>query len=137
MDHAGLIRELATNSHGQPEIVTLSLQVQNCLLRANTPVVERTIERENVWERLSAADRWALTLMFHGHINPYGQFESNLAAGGGRLILSQTHPMQITGKIVRLMRAERAMNDCIASCSSVLCVITPQIGFPITRKRHE
>jgi len=52
--------------------------LQNCLMLVNTILVERTIEREGLWERLSAADRRALTPLFHGHINPYGQFELDL-----------------------------------------------------------
>ena len=72
--------ELATNSREQQEIVTLSLQlVQNCLMLINTLLLERTIERDGFWERLSAEDLRALTPLFHGHINPYGQFTLDLA----------------------------------------------------------
>jgi TnpA family transposase len=71
--------ELATNSREQQEIVTLSLQLlHNCLMLINTILVERTIEREGLWERLSAEDLRALTLLFHGHINPYKQFALDL-----------------------------------------------------------
>jgi TnpA family transposase len=66
--------ELATNSREQQEIVTLSLQLlQNCLMLINTLLLERTIEREGLWERLSPEDLRALTPLFHGHINPDGQ----------------------------------------------------------------
>ncbi|CEF48966.1 unnamed protein product [uncultured bacterium] len=44
----------------------------------NTILVEQTIEREGLWERLSAEDLRALTPLFHGHINPYGQFAPRL-----------------------------------------------------------
>jgi TnpA family transposase len=72
--------ELATNSHEQQEIVTLSRQLlQNCLMLINTLLLEHTIAREGLWERLSAEDRRALTPLFHGHINPYGQFTLDLA----------------------------------------------------------
>jgi TnpA family transposase len=72
--------ELATNSREQQEIVTLSLQlVQNCLMLINTLLLERTIERDGFWEHLSAEDLRALTPLFHGHINPYGQFTLDLA----------------------------------------------------------
>jgi TnpA family transposase len=72
--------ELATNSREQQEIVTLSLQlVQNCLMLINTLLLERTLERDGLWERLSAEDLRALTPLFHGHINPYGQFTLDLA----------------------------------------------------------
>ena len=55
--------ELATNSREQQEIVTLTLQLlQNCLMLINTILVERTIEREGLWERLSAEDLRALPL---------------------------------------------------------------------------
>jgi TnpA family transposase len=71
--------ELATNSREQQEIVTLALQLlQNCLMLINTLLLERTIERDGFWERLSAEDRRALTPLFHGHINPYGQFTLDL-----------------------------------------------------------
>ncbi len=63
---------MATNSREQQEIVTLSLQLlQYCLMLMNTILVERTIEREGLWERLSAEDLRALTPLFHGHINLY------------------------------------------------------------------
>ena len=72
--------ELATNSREQQEVVTLSLQLlQNCLMLINTILVERTIEQEGLWGRLSAEDHRALTPLFHGHINPYGQFTLDLA----------------------------------------------------------
>jgi len=71
--------ELATNNREQQEIVTLSLRLlQNCLMLVNTLLVELTIEREGMWERLTAEDRGALTPLFHGHINPYGQFALDL-----------------------------------------------------------
>ncbi len=71
--------ELATNSREQQEVVTLSLQLlQNCLMLINTLLLEQTIEREGMWERLSAEDLRALTPLFHGHINPYGQFTLDL-----------------------------------------------------------
>jgi TnpA family transposase len=72
--------ELATNNREQQEVVTLSLQLlQNCLMLINTLLIERTIEREGMWERLTAEDLRALTPLFHGHINPYGQFALDLA----------------------------------------------------------
>jgi TnpA family transposase len=72
--------ELATNSREQQEVVTLSLQLlQNCLMLINTILVERAIERDGLCGRLNADDRRALTPLFHGHINPYGQFAIDLA----------------------------------------------------------
>ena len=65
--------ELATNSREPQEIVTLPLPwLQNCLMLINTMLLERTIEREGLWERLSPEDLRALTPLFHGHIHPYG-----------------------------------------------------------------
>lgn len=59
--------------------MTLSLQLlQNCLMLINTILVERTVEQEGLWGRLSAEDLRALTPLFHGHINPYGQFSLDL-----------------------------------------------------------
>ena len=72
--------ELAANSREQQEIVTLSLQlVQNCLMFINTILLERTIERDGFWECLSAEDLRALTPLFHGPINSYGQVTLDLA----------------------------------------------------------
>jgi len=72
--------ELATNRREQQEIVTLSLQLlQNCLMLINTLLIERTLEREDLWGRLTAADFRGLTPLFYGHINPYGQFALDLA----------------------------------------------------------
>ncbi len=71
--------ELATDRREQQAIVTLSLQLlQNCLMFLNTIVLERTIERGDLWGELSAEDRWALTPLFHGHVNPYGQLTIDL-----------------------------------------------------------
>jgi len=72
--------ELTTNHREQQEVVTLSLQLlQNCLMLINTLVVEREIEREGLWERLTAEGLRGLTPLFHGHINPYGQFALDLS----------------------------------------------------------
>jgi hypothetical protein len=35
--------------------------------------------REGLWARLTREDFRALTPLFHGHINPYGQFALDLA----------------------------------------------------------
>jgi TnpA family transposase len=71
--------ELATNSREQQEVVTLSLQLlQNSLMLINTLLVQRTIEREGLWERFSAEDRRGLSPLFHGHVNPYGLFPIDL-----------------------------------------------------------
>jgi hypothetical protein len=45
----------------------------------NTILVERAIERDGLRERLNADGRRALTPLFHGHINSYGQFATDLA----------------------------------------------------------
>jgi hypothetical protein len=58
--------ELATNSREQQEAVTLSLQLlQNCMMLISTILVERTIEDEDLWGRLSAEDFRAMTPLFH------------------------------------------------------------------------
>jgi hypothetical protein len=44
----------------------------------NTIMVERTLERHGLWERMNQEDRRALTPLFHTHINPYGVFELDL-----------------------------------------------------------
>jgi hypothetical protein len=55
----------------------------------NTILVEQTIEREGLWERLSAEDLRALTPLFHGHINPYGQFALDLDRPSHQAVLQQ------------------------------------------------
>lgn len=69
----------ATNSRAQQEMATLSLQLlQNCLMLINTILVEQTIEKHRLLERLSIEDLRALTPLFYEHINPYGLFELDL-----------------------------------------------------------
>lgn len=66
----------ATNSREHQEISTLALQLlQNCLMLINTILVERTIEKEQMINRLSVEDLRALSPLFYEHINPYGVFE--------------------------------------------------------------
>lgn len=72
--------ELATNHREQQKVVTLSLQLlQNCLMLINALLVERTIAREDMWERLTAQDLRGLTPLFHAPINPYGRFALDLS----------------------------------------------------------
>lgn len=66
----------ATNSREHQEISTLALQLlQNCLMLINTILIERTIEKEQLMNRLSIEDLRALSPLFYEHINPYGVFE--------------------------------------------------------------
>lgn len=70
---------LATNSQEQQEISMLALQLlQNCLMLINSVLVEQTVARHNLLDRLSVEDIRALTPMFYEHINPYGLFELDL-----------------------------------------------------------
>lgn len=72
--------ELTTNSREQQEVITVSLELlQNGLMLINRLLVERTIEREGMWERLTADDLRGLTPLFHRPINPYGQFALDLS----------------------------------------------------------
>ena len=52
--------------------------LQNCLMLINTILVERTIEKEQMINRLSSEDLRALSPLFYEHINPYGVFEIDL-----------------------------------------------------------
>jgi TnpA family transposase len=66
----------ATNSHEHQEISTFALQLlQNCLMLINTILVEKTIEKEKMFNRLSVEDLRAISPLFYEHINPYGVFE--------------------------------------------------------------
>ena len=44
----------------------------------NTILVEQTIERHQLLNRLSLEDLRALTPLFYEHVNPYGLFELDL-----------------------------------------------------------
>jgi hypothetical protein len=50
---------------------------KNALLRL-AHLSRGLVGREALWERLSIEDLRALTPLFHGHINPYGQFALDL-----------------------------------------------------------
>lgn len=71
------------------KVVTLSLQLlQNCLMLINALLVERTIAREDMWERLTAQDLRGLTPLFHAPINPLWTICARSLAvlvSGGRL----------------------------------------------------
>jgi TnpA family transposase len=68
-----------TNSREQQEISALCLQLlQNCLMLINTILVEQTIERHELMERLSVEDLRALSPLFYEHVNPYGIFELDM-----------------------------------------------------------
>ncbi|MGH9455123.1 MAG: Tn3 family transposase [Terriglobia bacterium] len=72
--------ELTTNSREEQELTVLSLQLlQNCLMLINTILVERTIDRQNLWNRLKPEDFRGITPLFYSHINPYGTFELDLS----------------------------------------------------------
>jgi Tn3 transposase DDE domain len=44
----------------------------------NTILVEQTIERHELMERLSVEDLRALSPLFYEHVNPYGIFELDM-----------------------------------------------------------
>lgn len=72
--------ELTTNSREEQELRVLSLQLlQNCLMLINTILVERTIERQKLWRRLTREDFRGITPLFYSHINPYGTFDLDLS----------------------------------------------------------
>jgi len=43
----------------------------------NTILVERTLDKHRLWDRLKREDLRALTPLFHTHINPYGVWSEN------------------------------------------------------------
>jgi uncharacterized membrane protein len=49
---------------GRPVFIAVAAALQNCLMLINTILVERTIERESLWERLSIEDLRVLTPLF-------------------------------------------------------------------------
>jgi hypothetical protein len=44
----------------------------------NTLLVERTLDKHGLWDRLNFEDLRVLTPLFHTHINPYGVFQLDL-----------------------------------------------------------
>jgi len=71
--------ELATNNREDQEITVLSLQLlQNCMMLINTILVQRILEDDALFSRLTPADLRGLTPLFYGHINPYGLFYLDL-----------------------------------------------------------
>lgn len=58
----------------------LSLQLlQNYLISINTLLIEQIVEREGMRERFRAEDLRGMLPLFHGHINPFGQFALELS----------------------------------------------------------
>jgi hypothetical protein len=47
----------------------------------NAILIQRTIERQELWAQLKPEDFRALTPLFYGHLNPYGLFELDLEGG--------------------------------------------------------
>ncbi len=57
-----------------------SLQLlQNCLMPINTILVERTVERQKLWNQSKPEDFRGITPLFYSHINPYGRFGLDLS----------------------------------------------------------
>lgn len=52
--------------------------MQNCLMLINRSLVKQTIEREDGMGALQCQAVRAPKPLFHGHINPYGQFAPDL-----------------------------------------------------------
>ena len=65
-------RFVILDSGEKPELL------QNCLMLINTILIERTIERQELWAQLKPEDFRALTPLFFGHLNPYSLFELDL-----------------------------------------------------------
>jgi hypothetical protein len=66
-----------------------------------TILLERTIEQQGLWERLSAEDFRALTALFHGHINPYRPDH----ARSGAVLVSETGLMAPTTALKKWLNA--------------------------------
>jgi Tn3 transposase DDE domain len=65
------------NRHSIATLLSLQL-LQNCLMLVNTLLVERTLDKHGLWDRLNFEDLRALTPLFHTHINRYGVFQLDL-----------------------------------------------------------
>ena len=74
--HTGRGGELTTNDPEVQELTILSLHLlQICLVYINTLMLQQVI-KEQAWRpRLQAEDLRALTPLFYGHVNPYGEFK--------------------------------------------------------------
>lgn len=72
--------ELQSNDPAMHELSVGAIHLlQNALVLANTLMVERVLEDRFLLAEMQPEDRRALTPLFTAHVNPYGDFELDLA----------------------------------------------------------
>jgi TnpA family transposase len=72
--------EFQTNDPELQELSMLCLHLlQNAIVLSNTVMLERVLERDGLLARMEPEDYRALTPLFTAHINPYGEFDLDLA----------------------------------------------------------
>ncbi len=72
--------ELQSNDPAMHELSVGAIHLlQNALVLANTLMVERVLSDRCLLEQMEPDDRRALTPLFTAHVNPYGEFELDLA----------------------------------------------------------
>lgn len=69
----------ATNRRDNQEVAMLTLHLlQNCLVYVNTLMLQDVLAEPAWMERMTEADRRALTPLIYQHVNPYGTFHLDL-----------------------------------------------------------
>lgn len=72
--------ELQSNDPAMHQLSVGAIHLlQNALVLANTLMVERVLSDRRLLSKMEPDDRRALTPLFTAHVNPYGEFELDLA----------------------------------------------------------
>ena len=78
--HFGRRSEFQTNDPELQELSMLCLHLlQNAIVLSNTLMLERVLQEDGLLGRMEPEDFRALTPLFTTHINPYGEFDLDLA----------------------------------------------------------
>lgn len=73
--------EISTNHLDSQEVAILAMHlVQACLVYINTLMVQEVLTDSQWYDRMTAADWRGLSPLFYVHVNPYGQFDLDMAS---------------------------------------------------------
>lgn len=72
--------EISTNRIEDQELSVLSLHlVQNCLVYINTLMIQQILSQKKWYDMMTPEDFRALTPLIYNHVNPYGNFDLDMA----------------------------------------------------------
>jgi len=72
--------EISSNKIEEHEISILCLTLlQNCLLYINTLMIQQLLSQQKWYDLMTKEDFRALTLLIYAHVNPYGDFNLDMA----------------------------------------------------------